>query len=395
VSRFLVRSPLRHAILVSLALLVSVAVSACGTRRHAYISTSVPDESRSDPAMVGVEPSTAASEDPATEEDEPGVLFIGRTAPGEVGTRFEWVGTQIKARFYGTRVSVDLRDADQFNEFEVILDGHRLNKLVTEPGKQEYRLARGLYPGVHELWLWRRTESSFGPTEFVEFNDFGPGGELLPPPRPSQRRMEVIGDSTTVGYGNEGVPPCEGKEDNQNNYAAYASVASRMVGADLVTVAWSGVGVYRNYDEDGPCADTISDIYDYTMFEPRLDWDASRYDPQVIVLGLGNNDYSTRGDPGQPFVDSYIDFVRDLRSQHPRAQIVCLIQREAMIPNITEIVRLLREQGDSRIEAFDIRVDHGSKGCDGHPSVERHAILGQKLAGELDRLMGWHVISTP
>jgi hypothetical protein len=121
-------------------------------------------------------------------------------------------------------------------------------------------------------------------------------------------------------------------------------------------------------------------------------WDASEYQPQVVVMGLGSNDYSTRGDPGPVFVETYVDFVRHVRDQHPDSEIVLLIQREVVAPNVNEVVRLLRESGDPRVHSFDIRVDHGQPGCDGHPSVERHGYLGRKLAGELGRLLGWTLL---
>lgn len=377
-----------------LASLLSVGlVLACGTKRLSSGKSMVPDESRSNPLVTGSEQSASGTHAEATTA-EPGVLVVGRSVSGERGPRFGWPGTQVKARFFGSSLSVDLREeeADEGSQYEVILDGHRMERLVTVPGEQRYLIASGLSPRVHEVVLWRRNEYSFGPTEFLGFDDFGPGGQLLPPPTLSSRRIEIIGDSTSVGFGNEGGPGCKGTRDNQNNYYAYGSVAARLLGADVVTVAWSGVGVYRNFDEDGPSADTIGEIYDYAFFDPRLLWNASGYEPQVVVMGLGSNDYSTRGDPGPPFVEAYVDFVKHVREQYSGAEIVLLIQRDVIGPNVEEVVRVVRAEGDARVRSFDIRVDQGAAGCDGHPGVDRHARLGQKLAAELERLMGWNRI---
>lgn len=322
-------------------------------------------------------------------QGEPGVLVIGRTVAGEFGPRFAWPGTHIKARFFGTQVSINLLDEDHENEFEVVIDGRRFDKLITVAGTGNYLLADGLREGVHEVVVWRRTETTYEPTEFASF-DFGKGGQLLPPPLLSQRRIEVIGDSTTVGYGIEGEPECEASKSNQNNYAAFGSVAARLVGADLVTVAWSGVGVYRNYDEEGPSADTMPALYEYAIAtDPGDLWDFSLFEPHVVVVGLGANDFSTRGDPGVVFIEAYVDFLRRIRDNYPDAEIICLIQRASMAESLREVVAIARGEGDDHVHWFDIRVDRGGKGCEGHANVERNQFLGEKLAAELQRVMGW------
>jgi len=366
---------------------------ACGTKRHPALGVTVPDERPPglDGPFAPTSPGFAVV--PVSDVDlegDPGVLVVGRTAEGQHGRRFAWPGTHFKARFLGSSVSVELRDEDHENAFEVLIDGQRHSKLITTADQHHYELAHALPHGVHEVLLWRRTEATYGATEFVGFDDFGEGGRLLSPPQASDRVIEVIGDSTTLGFGNEGKHGCKGDKDNQNSYLAYGSVAARAVGADVVTIAWSGVGLYRNFDEDGPSADTMTPLYEYAVLdEPREAWTFSGYEPQVVVIALGNNDYSTRGDPGPPYVEAYTDFARRVRDAYPNAEIICLIQREAMIPNVEEVVEILRTAGDTHVESFDIRVDHGRQGCDGHPSVERHAVLGEKLAGELRRLMAW------
>lgn len=61
-----------------------------------------------------------------------------------------------------------------------------------------------------------RSEAQNGTTQFLGY-DFG-GGVLLAPPARKARRLEIIGDSVSSGYGVEGVglgPTCPGP-----NYAA-------------------------------------------------------------------------------------------------------------------------------------------------------------------------------
>jgi hypothetical protein len=75
-----------------------------------------------------------------------------------------------------------------------------------------------------------------------------------------QRRIEIVGDSITCGYGNEGTDPCNFSAETENHYLTYGALAARMFGAELSTVAWSGKGVVNNFDND--VFEPLPQIYD-------------------------------------------------------------------------------------------------------------------------------------
>jgi lysophospholipase L1-like esterase len=320
----------------------------------------------------------------------PGVRIVGRTAPGTSGTtRFQWSGVSVQARFRGTQVSIQLEDGGNKNEFTVVIDGVVKPNLVTVSGKTSYQLATGLADTTHDLVVWRRLEAYYNPTEFIGLSDFGTGGALLEPPAAPDRRIEIIGDSITCGYGNEGTAGCTGTKP-ENNYLAYGSVAARLVGADLHTIAWSGIGMYRNYGENGPSTDTMPARYDLAL--PTVTgstWDFNKFVPQAVVINMGTNDFSTKGEPGQPYIDAYIKFVQHVRSVYPQAYVFCLIPLTSATNDINQVVSTLKTAGDSQIEAFDNSVTTGGTGCDGHPDVAMHKAMGEKLAAELKRVLSW------
>ncbi|HTQ07834.1 MAG TPA: SGNH/GDSL hydrolase family protein, partial [Polyangiaceae bacterium] len=322
----------------------------------------------------------------------PGVRIVGRTEKGTDGPRFSWPGVSFEARFSGTQASIQLSDAANANEFEVVVDGTVASKpLVTASGQTSYPVATGLADGNHDVLVWRRTEAYYNPTEFLGFTGFSASGALLAPPDPKPHRIEVIGDSITVGYGNEGTLPCTADTTNENNYLAYASVAAREVSADLVTIAWSGIGMYRNYGDTGPSTDTMPTRYDRAVpTEDDSTWDFSQYTPEAVVINLGTNDYSTHGDPGQPFIDAYVNFVEHLRTKYANAYIFCLIPESDAAANIDAVVSMMQSSGDKAIESFDITVtEGGADGCDYHPDLVRDQAMGDKLAGELKNVLGW------
>jgi len=183
---------------------------------------------------------------------------------------------------------------------------------------------------------------------------------------------------------------CKADTTNENNYLAYASVAAREVNADLFTIAWSGIGMYRNYGADGPSSDAMPARYDSAVpTETSSPWNFSQYTPDAVIINLGTNDYSTKGDPGQPFVDAYVSFLAHVRSKYPKAYVFCLIQWSGSDVNINAAVDAEKATGDGAIESFDINVTNGGSGCDGHPDVAKDAAMGDKLAGEIRRVLGW------
>src|SRR5262249_40180698 len=118
-------------------------------------------------------------------------------------------------------------------------------KLTIRRGTETYPLADNLAPGTHVVRVVRNTEAHIGEAQFLGF-DFGADGELLAPP-PIQRRIEVIGDSITCGYGVEGADgTCHWTADTENAYLAYGSIAARALDAQATLVAYSAIGVYRN-----------------------------------------------------------------------------------------------------------------------------------------------------
>jgi len=83
----------------------------------------------------------------------------------------------------------------------VVVDDGAPTLLTTASGAHDYDLATGLVAGVHSITLWRRTEPLGGSVD-VGALTFG-GGSLLAPPPESSKRLEIVGDSISAGYGVE------------------------------------------------------------------------------------------------------------------------------------------------------------------------------------------------
>ena len=320
----------------------------------------------------------------------PGVRIVGRTAPGTNGAvRFSWPGVNIHARFNGTQVSMNLDDGNNKNRFTVVIDGGT-PKTVTTSTAQTIQLATGLPNTAHDLLIWRNTEASpGGVTQFRGLSSFGTGGALLEPTSAPDRRMEVIGDSLSVGAGVEGTSTTCSPDINafSNNYLAYGSVAARSVQADVVTIAWSGIGVYRSYSASDP---TMPQRYDYSIPNDSTAWDFSLYQPNVVVINLGTNDFSN-GNPGQPYIDAYVNFVKHVRSKYAAANFILIdMYGGDRLMAINNVVTALKSGGEQKVETLSFSsVPNNNTACNQHPNTSAQAAMGALLAARLQTLLGW------
>lgn len=298
------------------------------------------------------------------------------------------------AAFEGSSVSVQLNDSGG-NQFTVLVDSMEQPVLKAQAGSHTYTLAQGLGAGRHEVALYRRTEASLGVTTFEAF-DFGAEGVLLAPPPPKTRRLEIIGDSITCGYGNEGADTsCGFSADTENHYLTYGAIAARTLEAELSTVAWSGKGVVNNYDTD--TTNPMPSLYDRVLpDDANSRWDFS-VKPHAVIINLGTNDFSTDGDPStEQFRDGYIGLVNQVREGAPDAFILCTVGNmltgtdlDAARAGIHAAVDALAMAGDERIAAWDMDVANNDPGCNWHPKVATHELMAAALVAELERHPIW------
>jgi lysophospholipase L1-like esterase len=330
------------------------------------------------------------------EPGAPAVRFVARVdRSNPAAPRFAWSGSTILARFTGTSIGVRLSGAT--NYFDVRIDGMLTpTVLTTSAGKQEYPLATGLGAGPHELSVFRRSEARGGDTTFLGLI-LDPSGALLPPPPAPDRRLEIIGDSTTCGYGVDGKSAgCAASPANENYDLSYGAVAARAVGADLITIAWTAKGMYRNFA--GDMTDTMPMVYGRTLgVQPAVTWDFSSWIPDAVLINLGDNDFQ-QGDPGPAFVTTYTAFVKRVRGYYPQALIICGVGPKLTDPHLSQarqyvmgIVSDLNAAGDAKVDFLELPQARAGEGfgCGGHASVATHQHMGETLVTELKTKLGW------
>lgn len=348
-----------------------------------------------------------------TDDNAPAPSFTGRFVqdPNAPDAKlFAWSQSTIGVRFIGTQVAVRLQDVapatgknEGFNHYSVTIDDRPPWVLPMRDNQSIYTLARDLPQGAHTVTLIKRTEPLVATARFSGF-DFGADGHMLLPPKHPDRRLLVIGDSISAGYGNEGSnETCPFTAATENSDLAYGPVAARALGAEVHVTAWSGKGVYQNRDTTRE--NLMPQLQERILpTDANSLWNPNDYIPHAVVINLGTNDFGHDLAPAEPFENAYYDFVMHLRATYPAAYIVIALgpmledseknhhQLSAARHMLQVVLARLHQEHVTQVALLEFPAQHGEHGlgCDYHPSLATHALMGAQLAASLKASLGWN-----
>lgn len=324
----------------------------------------------------------------------PGFLYNGRFDFSDPqGPKCAWSGSNVELNFSGTEASVTLKSTGE-NWFQAIVDGNVLQPFMVN-STSTVKLVTGLSNTNHHLVLWKRTEASQGEVQILGF-DFGQG-ELLAPPAPLERKIEFIGDSITCAYGNEGLSKDQPfTPKNENSYLSYAAITARSLNASANIIAWSGIGLTMNYGGSG--GPLMLDRYPLTLPQSGVQWDFKNYVPQVVVINLGTNDFSTTPADRTKFITAYKELVTRVRTNYPGTHIFCCVGPmlwgsglDSCRSYVKEVINDFNSRGDSKVYFVEFPQQDPSNGYgeDWHPSLITHELMADQLTSEIKGKLGW------
>ncbi len=350
--------------------------------------------------------------------DDPNIQYSGRIlfSAGKA-PRFSAPGVNLTVRFKGVGASmivVDSAPSNSANYFEVVVDGDYDHGTKQKPDDSGIvPLVQDLPYGEHVLNIVKRTEASTGS---VDFRSITVLGEPLAPPEKPAHKIEIIGDSISVGSGNEAA---DGSADCMMDYGrpfsnaskAYGPRIARTLGAEYHVTAVSGIGALRNYQcgdaNVAPDPNAMPQVYDRTLIE-RADspkWDTSLFVPDAVLMMIGTNDFSPDScnkpalnetvDPTNyaAFIQVLGDFVTKLEGYYPDAEIFLTsspmlhdgwpdatytsdTSQRAAISSVAENVNTA--QGNDKVHvilaAYD-KTRYAGRGCGTHPNAYEHGII--------------------
>ncbi|GAA5525501.1 hypothetical protein Maes01_02071 [Microbulbifer aestuariivivens] len=371
------------------------------------------------------------------------IQFLGCHSIDSAGhRRFCGPAARMRLRCRGDRIALHL-DADGVH-FDLLIDGEKqwlsprgmtpASMLAgAEPGSQTkgdssadcasfVGIARGvvtlpLPAGVEVNVELRQRSESAGTPMVLRGIEIG-AGCLLPvpamPPQQQRARIEFIGDSYFVGYGNllpeqaperDGLPAAtvSSHTDSQRGMAALCGDALAM---DWRISAVSGRGLVRNYaGVGGRC---MPEIYAQTRGMGKSGQNAAAparndFPADIVAINLGSNDFSTSLHEyrTEPFADAGAlaaawcraleDFLADLSRWHGEPLFVLVGVPHPESPRQRQLLQQwLAEVADN--PGFGRGIHYCElpsvplHGCDAHPGLEGHADCARHLAAFIQQL---------
>lgn len=339
---------------------------------------------------------------------DPSIRYLGRTAKDRYSSaiQWSWSGSGAAITFDGTACAIRMKAPNAF--FRILVDGRETGTLdLTGKYDTLFALATGLPRGIHTVAVRLRTECG---QSLTSFNGFRIEGAPATAPAAPERRIEFYGNSITCGYGILDSVASNGfKLSTEDEGRTYAAIAADSLGAERHTICWSGRGVLQNYGGDTTYP-TLPELFRQVVpWDTTLLWDFSLWTPQVVVVDLGTNDYSTAS--AQPdsakFHRAYRAFLDSLRDKYPQARLVLLdgpMMSDTYPAGLNTLTKLRAHLDNlvAEMSGLGVRISHFSLspqgqlgyGADYHPSLAQAALNGRELAAHL-RTLDWTSSVTP
>lgn len=292
----------------------------------------------------------------------------------------------------GCAVFASLSSWQDHNYLQYELDGVYQKRVRVLKQAKEPIVIEAPTDGRHTITIYKATEAHTGPIYIRQVS--GTGLQAIAPSKASL--IEFIGNSITCGAASDPseVPCGTGLYHDQHNaYYAYGPRVARSLGANFILSSVSGIGIYRNWNSDGP---VMPEVYRYADFHKEGErlWNFKLYQPKLVSIALGTNDFSN-GDgkkerlpfDSAKFVQGYIGFISQVRGDYGDVQLVLLssammngAKRELLQNCLTAVKNEVNNAHPTNkpIDLFFF-APMQAHGCSGHPNVEEHAKMAEEL----------------
>lgn len=307
--------------------------------------------------------------------------------------------------FEGDNCAISLQSIDthEHQNYVVLeLDGEYLGRVRVEKGElKSYPVSVLKKKKKHHLAIYKATEAANGGVLFA-----GTTAKVVESSIPqNKKKIELIGDSITCGFGNDlSSIPCGSGDwyDQHNAYWAYGPIVSRALNTDFVLSSVSGYGMYRNWNDEHSNEPIIPDVYEnlYLNKDTSKPYDFA-FQPDLVSICLGTNDLSD-GDGKkerlpfneEKYVSNYINFIKVVYKHAPNTRIILLTspmvsgeKNETLIQCLKKIIQAFEDDKEHKpIALFEFK-PMSPKGCGYHPDIEDDKVMAAQLIPVFKKLL--------
>jgi hypothetical protein len=317
------------------------------------------------------------------------IQYSGRfdLSQSETVVQYDWSGVSFSISFSNSATLPSLLLKECGNSYNVYYKEENEEPVVLfliggrDNSVTEYKLSADLDPSKkYVLTVERRTEAYFGISQFAGF--IVDDNVQLHRSEPAKGlKIEFIGASVTCGFGNEGVPPCSNNNKTENAHYSFGAITARNLNADYNIICWAGLGLVRNNgDKKQKSEHPMPFYYNRTVGNAAPLWNFSQFIPQIVVIQLGGNDYSTLPHPtDEDFAAAYNALMDQIKTYYgPQVRIYLGDGPLTKVPNLEKIAQDRKDDTIRYVSLFAL-TEKDDYGCGGHPSVKGTMKIAQKL----------------
>jgi len=331
--------------------------------------------------------------------DNPQINYYGRFDMSNPSSPvFNWSGAIIEASFPGPAIGMKMSHNNAWYDIEI--DG-QIDTVINCGSGQKHIFSTGLSTSMHTVRIILRSEDHYSKATFGGLY-LADGKTLGMAPEKPSRKIEFIGDSYTAGYGVESPGrSCDQQSLHRftNANKAFPMLITRAFHAQSIILGCSGKGVVRNYGDPNKRSDKPYSYYYETLLGDASDqkWDFSRWIPDLVVICLGTNDFSTQPHPDDNmFTEDYHKLIGRIISNYPSAKISCVSTTEE---KIKILVKQVVDKENSTLNhpqvfqaVFPPSVEN--TGCDWHPSMADNVAIARSIIDTIMVKLSWDTAAT-
>lgn len=329
------------------------------------------------------------------------LAYMGRVDVKNDKTEMYWPGTSVTLNFKGTDVKVVLQTKGNAYFYAIVdHDEAKAIKIHPDSARKTYPIASGLAKGKHTVQLVKLTDNTTINSFYgFELND---KAKVLKPQKAKKRKIEFYGNSITAGHGVD-VPmgqPDSGAPINFNNYWTYGARTARHFDTQYSCIARSGIGLMVSWFPA-----IMPEIYNrINPNDPGSHWEFSRYQPDVVVINLCQNDqwlvnqpdheqfkarFGTTKPDEQTIIKAYQDFLTSIRKAYPNASIICALGNMGITQSGSPwpgyVDKAVHDFGDAKIYTHFFAY----KNTPGHPKAPEQKAMADDLIKFIDEHITW------
>lgn len=338
---------------------------------------------------------TLSAGDVVLPADTPEVRYVGRTEiSSEKEVAFDWSGTYFSTILCGKSMKMAVSSEGE-SWFNVFTDGVQTDVICINTPDTLVTVVDGLSKGKHEIRIQKRTEGEFGNVRIKNF--VLPRGASLQCPESPSRHIEFIGNSLTCGFGTEGKSADEPfKLSTENCNLSYSTRIADYFSADYTLIAHSGQGAVRNYGDSVRVSKVNMQDRMLRAFDMKETLWQGGYTPDIVVISLGSNDFSTEPHPYKSeFVKGYSNIISQIRSLYGGIPVLCVcppVIGGPLYDYLREIKRTINDPAVYIMELtpglYNSTTDLGSV-C--HPNASGQLKMAMAIIPYISTITGWEM----